>query len=69
MLFSILSGESGAGKTESTKLFLKHLMHLCEGNTRLEEQILQVNPLMEAFGNYRKQAIKNIIQFDLPILA
>jgi myosin III len=47
----VISGESGAGKTESAKHFMQHLIHLCLGNTRLELQILQVNPLLEAFGN------------------
>ena len=36
------SGESGAGKTESTKFIIRQLMELCQGNTQLEQQILQV---------------------------
>ncbi|XP_023667480.2 myosin-IIIb [Paramormyrops kingsleyae] len=47
----VISGESGAGKTESTKLLLRHIMDLCKANSALEQQILQVNPLLEAFGN------------------
>ncbi len=34
------------------KHFIQHLIYLCAGNsTQLELQILQVNPLLEAFGN------------------
>ncbi|XP_034168493.2 myosin-IIIb isoform X1 [Pangasianodon hypophthalmus] len=47
----VISGESGAGKTESTKLLLRQLMELCRANSQLEQQILQVNPLLEVFGN------------------
>uniref|UniRef100_A0A4W3IC10 Myosin-IIIb-like n=1 Tax=Callorhinchus milii TaxID=7868 RepID=A0A4W3IC10_CALMI len=47
----VISGESGAGKTESTKLLLRQIMELCRGNSQLERQVLQVNPLLEAFGN------------------
>ncbi|XP_031750921.1 myosin-IIIb isoform X2 [Xenopus tropicalis] len=47
----VISGDSGAGKTESTKLLLKHLVRRSRGNLQLGQQILQVNPLLEAFGN------------------
>lgn len=41
--FFPFSGESGAGKTESTKLLLRQLMELCRANSQLEQQILQVS--------------------------
>ncbi|KAM4023835.1 myosin-IIIb-like [Anomaloglossus baeobatrachus] len=48
----IISGESGAGKTESAHLIVQHLTFLGKANNRaLREKILQVNPLVEAFGN------------------
>ncbi|KAF7990235.1 hypothetical protein HCN44_000040 [Aphidius gifuensis] len=48
----IISGESGSGKTESANLLLKQLVYLSKApNRNLEEQILQINPIMEAFGN------------------
>ncbi|CAH3188478.1 unnamed protein product [Porites evermanni] len=47
----VISGESGAGKTESAKLLISQLVELSKGTSQLEQQILQVNPLLEAFGN------------------
>ncbi|XP_062516567.1 myosin-IIIb-like [Corticium candelabrum] len=47
----VISGESGAGKTESAKYVIKQLIELCHGKTSLEQKIIQVNPLLEAFGN------------------
>ncbi|XP_057643828.1 myosin-IIIa [Chionomys nivalis] len=48
----VISGESGAGKTESAHLLVQHLTILGKANNRtLQEKILQVNNLVEAFGN------------------
>eukprot|EP00043_Microstomoeca_roanoka_P018744 m.203791 g.203791 ORF g.203791 m.203791 type:complete len:1711 (+) comp16879_c5_seq2:337-5469(+) len=51
----VVSGESGAGKTESAKFIIRHITDLCQTDgdaaLTLEKRILQVNPLLEAFGN------------------
>ena len=40
------SGESGAGKTESTKLIINQLIYVSKGNTQLEQQIIQVRHII-----------------------
>ncbi|XP_023951419.1 myosin-IIIb isoform X2 [Bicyclus anynana] len=69
----VISGESGAGKTESANLLLKQLAYLSKtqyGN--LEDKILQVNPIMESFGNARTGINANSSRFgkylDLSIM-
>jgi myosin-3 len=47
----LISGESGAGKTESAKYFLAQLLSFELGSTakKLEEKIQQSQPILEAF--------------------
>lgn len=60
----IISGESGSGKTESANLLLQQLTVLGRAPTKcLEEKILQVNPLMEAFGNAKTVINDNSSRF------
>ncbi|XP_028156144.1 myosin-IIIb-like isoform X4 [Ostrinia furnacalis] len=60
----VISGESGAGKTESANLLLKQLVFLSKTQSgNVEEKILQVNPIMEAFGNARTGINANSSRF------
>ncbi|KAI8438385.1 hypothetical protein MSG28_010933 [Choristoneura fumiferana] len=60
----VISGESGAGKTESANLLLKQLVFLSKTQSgNVEDKILQVNPIMEAFGNARTGINANSSRF------
>ncbi|XP_064598215.1 myosin-IIIb-like isoform X2 [Liolophura sinensis] len=60
----VISGESGAGKTESANLLVQQLTQLGKApNRTLEDKILQVNPLMEAFGNAKTVINDNSSRF------
>jgi len=52
----VICGESGSGKTESAKVFMRYLAEAAEKSEKksdvsIEEQFLQANPVLEAFGN------------------
>eukprot|EP00913_Durusdinium_trenchii_P017025 g16010.t1 len=53
----VISGESGAGKTESAKFLLSYVAECVKGHDGqdglqgLEGRVLQTNPILESFGN------------------
>jgi myosin heavy subunit len=68
----VISGESGAGKTETAKIVLSYLSNRSSGdgvvdvgNARVSECILDSTPIFEEFGNAKTLRNNNSSRFGM----
>lgn len=68
----LITGESGAGKTENTKKVIAYFATVGAGGKKteaelkkgsLEDQVVQTNPVLEAFGNAKTVRNDNSSRF------
>ncbi|KAK7168673.1 hypothetical protein R3I93_004859 [Phoxinus phoxinus] len=62
----LITGESGAGKTEASKFVMSYVAAVCgkgQEVNKVKEQLLQSNPVLEAFGNAKTVRNDNSSRF------
>jgi len=62
----IISGESGAGKTEASKIVMTFIAQVSKSGTEVEtikDKLLQSNPILESFGNAKTLRNDNSSRF------
>jgi myosin-1 len=63
----IISGESGAGKTEAAKRIMQYIANVSGGSNsgiqEIKETVLATNPLLESFGNAKTLRNNNSSRF------
>lgn len=63
----IISGESGAGKTEAAKRIMQYIANVSGGKDssiqEIKEMVLATNPLLESFGNAKTLRNNNSSRF------
>lgn len=62
----IISGESGAGKTEASKIIMQYIAAVCGKGAevdKVKDMLLKCNPVLESFGNAKTTRNDNSSRF------